>query len=91
MGSQAHILRGELRSVERWKDDAEFKGESADEKLELAHGRVFELGVDYTLLGATPGSSMRAQISLWANEIPLQVIPREGWLAINIDQELTGW
>ena len=89
--AHAHILRGELRSAERWKDDAEFKGASADEKLELAHGRVFELGVDYTLLGATPGSSMRAQISLWANEIPLQVIPREGWLAINIDQELTGW
>jgi alpha-amylase/alpha-mannosidase (GH57 family) len=89
--AHAHILRGELRSIERWKDDAGFAGESSDGKLELAHGRVFELGADHALLGTSPGSTMRLQVSLWANEIPLQVIPQEGWLTIKIDEELTGW
>ena len=89
--AHAHILHGELRSVERWKDETQFSGESADGKFEVAYGRVVEVGADHSLLGAVPDSTLRLQVSLWANEIPLQVVPQEGWLSIKIEPELIVW
>ena len=89
--AHAHILHGELRSVERWKDEARFSGESAEGNFEVAYGRVFEVGADHSLIGAIPDSILRLQVSLWANEIPLQVVPQEGWLNIKIEPELIVW
>ncbi|HLW78500.1 MAG TPA: glycoside hydrolase family 57 protein [Terriglobia bacterium] len=62
-----------------------------DNRLELAFERVFELRMDYELLGAAPERKLRLQVSLWADELPLQVIPQEGWLTLELTKDLLIW
>lgn len=61
------------------------------EKVQVAFDRIFELRVDYSLLGLHPGEKTRLQISLWTQELPLQVIPSEGWLTLELTQDLVSW
>ncbi|MBI1983348.1 MAG: hypothetical protein HYS61_04030 [Acidobacteria bacterium] len=57
----------------------------------MAFDRIFELGLAYSLLGLNPGEKARLQISLWSLELPLQVIPSEGWLTLELTQDLVSW
>jgi hypothetical protein len=61
------------------------------EQLHAAFDRVFELRLDYALLGLAPGGKVDLQVSLWAEELPLQVIPSEGWLTVELSQDFVGW
>jgi alpha-amylase/alpha-mannosidase (GH57 family) len=61
------------------------------EKVQVAFDRIFELRLDYSLLGLRPGEQARLQISLWTQELPLQVIPSEGWLTLELTQDLVSW
>jgi alpha-amylase/alpha-mannosidase (GH57 family) len=88
---QTHIQRGELCSTQYWKDEVSVTRASLGGAFEMAFSRVFELRADYSLLGIAPGEDLRLQVSLWANEIPLQIVPQEGWLTLTIDKELTSW
>jgi alpha-amylase/alpha-mannosidase (GH57 family) len=61
------------------------------EQLHAAFDRIFELRLDYALLGLEPGEKTRLQVSLWAEELPLQVIPSEGWLTLELTDDFVSW
>jgi hypothetical protein len=61
------------------------------EQLHAAFDRIFELRLDYALLGLALGGKTHLQVSLWAEELPLQVIPPEGWLTVELSQDFVNW
>ena len=64
---------------------------STGDQVQVAFDKIFELRLDYRILGVEPHERINLQVSIWANELPLQVIPLEGWLALEITEDLTGW
>jgi len=60
-------------------------------QLQVAFHRIFELRLDYQLLGYEPHQQIRLQASIWVNALPIQIIPQEGWLALRLSDELVSW
>jgi hypothetical protein len=89
-----HCLLGQtgLRGLDLWKDDEPLLVPLATgEQLQAAFRRVFELRLDYGLLGYEQHQLIRMQVSIWANALPLQVIPQEGWLSLRLTDEFISW
>jgi hypothetical protein len=61
------------------------------DQVQVAFGKVFELRLDYSILAVTPQERINLQVSVWVNELPLQVIPQEGWLALELTEDLRSW
>lgn len=59
--------------------------------VQAAYGRILELRLDYVLLDAPYREKTRLRVSLWCDGLPLQVIPREGWLALEPAQDSSVW
>ncbi len=88
----ATIEEGRLTLVQFWKHDEQVLVPlGTGEQLHVAFDRIFELGIDYTLAGLAAGEQTRLQISVWADELPLQVIPPEGWLTLELAEDLASW
>jgi alpha-amylase/alpha-mannosidase (GH57 family) len=89
---QALAGQGGVRTVEFWKADEELLVPLATgEQVQVAFDRIFELRLDYSLLGVAPREQIRLQVSIWARELPLQVIPQEGWLTLELTEDLVSW
>jgi alpha-amylase/alpha-mannosidase (GH57 family) len=81
-----------LRGLDLWKDDEPLLAPLATgDQLQVAFHRIFELRLDYSLLGYEQHQQIRLQVSIWANALPLQVIPEEGWLSLKLTDELISW
>jgi alpha-amylase/alpha-mannosidase (GH57 family) len=81
-----------LAGIDLWKDDQPLPvplGRGA--QLQADFQRIFELRLDYSLLGYEQHQQIRLQVSIWANNMPLQVIPQEGWLTLKLTDELISW
>ncbi len=88
----ASVAQGAVERVELWVRDEKLQVPVATgTQLQVAMARVFELGLDCALLGIAPGETIRLQISLWARELPLQVIPQDGWLIFELKEDLVSW
>jgi alpha-amylase/alpha-mannosidase (GH57 family) len=75
-----------------WKDEQPLPvPQASGDQLQVAFQRIFELRLDFSLLGYDPHQQIRFQVSIWANELPLQVIPQEGWLPLGLTEELVSW
>jgi hypothetical protein len=59
--------------------------------VQAAFAQIFEARVDFALLGVSPGNQIQVQVSLWANNLPLQLLPKEGWLTMELSAELQSW
>jgi hypothetical protein len=89
---QAHISSAGLGLVQFWKQDEQLLVPLATaDRLQAAFVRIFELRVDYSLLGLHPREKVNLQVSLWADELPLQVLPQEGWLTLELTDDLVSW
>ena len=89
-----HALIGPtgLGGLDFWKDDEPLLAPLATgDQLQVAFHRIFELRLDYSLLGYEQHQQIRLQVSIWANALPLQVIPQEGWLSLRPTEELINW
>ena len=64
---------------------------AAGQGVQAGFSRVLELGVDYGTLETSPGKKVQLQISLWANDLPLQIMPQEGWLALELGDDFQVW
>ena len=64
---------------------------AGDEELQVELGRIFEVALGRALLGLAPKESTEVQVSLWIHELPVQVIPQEGWLPIELREDLISW
>jgi hypothetical protein len=59
--------------------------------VQVAFKQVVEIRLDFSVLGVTPHERIKLQVSIWVNELPLQVIPQEGWLALGLTEDLEIW
>jgi len=50
---------------------------------EFEFHKVLELSVPLAALAVAPGDSLRLQLSLWKQGLPLDALPAEGWLVIS--------
>ena len=81
-----------LGGLHLWKDDAPLPAPTGSGgQLQVAFRRIFELRLDYRLLGSEQHQQIRVQVAIWANALPLQVIPQEGWLSLRLTDELVSW
>jgi hypothetical protein len=81
-----------VAALNAWKDEEPLPTPPAsDGQLQVAFQRIFELRLDYRLLGHEQHPQIRLQVSIWANALPLQVIPQEGWLSLTLTDELISW
>jgi hypothetical protein len=81
-----------LGGLNLWKDDEPLPAPpDSDGQLQVAFHRIFELRLDYRLLGYDQHRQIRLQVSIWANALPLQVIPQEGWLSLRPADEFISW
>jgi hypothetical protein len=88
----ATIREGNLGLVQFWRGEEPLLVPLATgEDVQAAFFRVFELKLAYSLLGLAPGEKTQVQVSLWADELPLQVIPPEGWLTVELTDEVVSW
>ncbi len=81
-----------LSGITWWKNDEPLvapPGEAV--QPQVAFHRIFEMRLDYQVLGYEPHQQIRLQVSIWANALPIQVIPQEGWLTLRLSEELISW
>lgn len=80
------ILRdGKLGLMQLWKGSvmSELSLASSD-RLRAGFGRVLEIGMGYELMGLKLYGKASVQVSVWVNELPVQIIPHDGWLNIEL-------
>ncbi len=84
--------RGRLGLVEFWKGDEPLLVPlGTGEQVHAEFERIFELRLDYSLLGLVSGERTRVQVSIWSEGLPLQVIPPEGWLTVELTEDVVSW
>jgi alpha-amylase/alpha-mannosidase (GH57 family) len=52
--------------------------------LRLREGSIFECQIPFKLIAATLGTSLRIRFSLWSDRLPLDALPEEGSIEIQI-------
>jgi alpha-amylase/alpha-mannosidase (GH57 family) len=88
----AFVGDGAVRAVEFWRGDEPLLVPlGTGDQVQVAFARVFELRLDYSLLGLHPHEQVSLQVSIWAHELPLQVLPQEGWLTLELTEDLASW
>jgi len=87
----APIVGGKLGAVEAWLADKPLGAPTQPGAIQAAFRRIFEVCVSLALLGIHPQEKARLQVALWMNDLPLQVIPQEGWLMLELTKELLSW
>ena len=68
-----HVEQGEVRLA----------GPRHDAPLEFAFRKVLELRLSLAALGVASGASLRLQLSLWKDGLPVDAVPQEGWLEVS--------
>jgi alpha-amylase/alpha-mannosidase (GH57 family) len=86
------VLDGKVGSIKFWKDDKSLQVPQATvDNLDACFSRIFELRLNFSILGISPGKGIQLQISLWADDLPLQIVPQEGWLNLELSGEFQTW
>jgi hypothetical protein len=49
------------------------------------------VGLDHTFITLNPTKQVLLQLSLWVEELPVQNIPAQGWLALDLHDDLISW
>lgn len=88
----ASIRESNVVSLEFWKATEQLQVPSATgDGLQAGYSQIFEARLAYSVLGIKAGSKIQLQISLWADDLPLQVMPQEGWLIVDLSEEFQSW
>lgn len=61
------------------------------DSLEAAYDTIFELKIRTSLVALQPKCPVSLQVSLWADGVPVQTLPFEGWLTLALTEELVSW
>lgn len=79
-----------LGAVELWLDDQQISvPEAAGDRVIVAYQTILECRLDRSLLGL--GRSPSLQASVWLDQLPAQVLPREGRLDLQPHEGSAGW
>jgi alpha-amylase/alpha-mannosidase (GH57 family) len=92
MRLHAAVSGNALGHVELWQNDQPFSVQSGPgQDLKAAYQSILEFSLAYTLLGLAPHEKASIQVSFWVNQLPVQVLPREGWLTLEVAEGLLSW
>jgi alpha-amylase/alpha-mannosidase (GH57 family) len=61
------------------------------EKLGVAFDKILEVAIARELLTPGPRNSLALDVALWHGGLPVDVLPAEGWLEVNLGAEAFGW
>jgi hypothetical protein len=88
----ASISGGAVKAVEFWKgEESLLVPLGTGDQVQVAFAKIFELRLDYSLLGVQPHERIKLQVSIWMNGLPIQILPQEGWLNLELTEDLTIW
>jgi len=88
----AVVRESRVCQIEFWKgDEPVLVPLATGDTLQASYSQIFEVRLDYGTLGIGPGKQIQLQISLWADDLPLQIMPPEGWLALELSGEFQVW
>ncbi|MGH9357330.1 MAG: hypothetical protein ACRD10_14480, partial [Terriglobia bacterium] len=88
----ARITRGELSGVEFWRNGQQASVHDATgAAIIAAYSEIFEATLSYAALGLEPGQTTCLQVALWLDQLPVQVLPNQGWLALELSEYVAGW
>ncbi|HET7841160.1 MAG TPA: glycoside hydrolase family 57 protein, partial [Terriglobia bacterium] len=87
----AQVEGEKLRATEFSRGEEPFVEPPPDSGIQAAFARVFELSLSYQALGIKAHENVKIQVSLWVNELPVQVIPQEGWLTLELTEDYLAW
>src|SRR5579883_167664 len=89
---QATISRDTLTRVEFWDGDQKLQYPSeVRNQVQVAYEHIFELRLNYSILHLDSPQRIALQVSFWVNQLPVQTVPREGWLSLELTKELVVW
>ena len=88
---RAPINDGKVAGVGFSRGDATPEPEGVVAGIQVAFARVFESSFEYQALGLVPHEKIKLQVSLWVNELPVQIIPQEGWLTLELTEDYIAW
>jgi alpha-amylase/alpha-mannosidase (GH57 family) len=88
----ASVHEGKIRTIEFWKNDRPLQLPlPTGDSIQAAFAQIFEARIDFAVVGIIIGQQIHLQVSLWANDLPLQVLPQDGWLVLELSEELQSW
>lgn len=88
----ATITKGQLGQVQFWKSGLlAYLAPSAADGLEVAFSKVLEVKMSFQLLGLKVNDKTQVQVALWVDDLPVQIIPLEGWLTVELTDDFVGW
>jgi hypothetical protein len=61
------------------------------DQVKVAFSKIFEVRLAFSILGVAPHERINLQVSIWMNGLPLQILPQEGWLTLELTEDLTVW
>jgi alpha-amylase/alpha-mannosidase (GH57 family) len=88
------MSQGTLARVETWRGDGTARTDlksPGSQFVQAAYGTLLEIGIDLTPLHLTPPTQILFQVSVWVEQLPVQVLPRDGSLALALSGELLTW
>ena len=84
------VIRFEDRGVTPVQLQVARPGPAGPAAAEFAFHQVLEARLSLAALGVRQGQSLRLQISLWKEGLPLDAVPQQGWLEVST-AEPTDW
>jgi alpha-amylase/alpha-mannosidase (GH57 family) len=88
----AKIGEGSVKALEFSKgDEALLVPLGTRDQIKVAFARIFEVRLGFSILGVAAHERVNLQVSIWMNGLPLQVLPQEGWLTLELTEDLTVW
>ena len=61
------------------------------DEVEVAFEKIFEVKMAFSILGVAADERISLQVSVWQDGLPLQILPQEGWLPLELTEDLTVW
>ena len=88
----ASIFESKVVKLEFWRAGEQLDVPRATgDSLEANYSQIFEARLAFGILGIGAGSGIQLQISLWVDDLPLQVMPQEGWLVLDLSEQFQSW
>ncbi|HLI30206.1 MAG TPA: hypothetical protein VKV79_03780, partial [Terriglobia bacterium] len=88
----AQITGGRLNGIELWQDDQQkVLPSQPGAAIRAAYRDIFEITLPYAALEIKPQQKISMQVSFWLDHLPVQVLPKEGWLPLEMSDDVVGW
>ena len=88
----AKARAGKVASMEARRDEVKLEVPPGEHSgFAAAFERIFEVRLDFATVGLASGEETLLQVSLWVNDLPVQVIPQEGWLKVELTRKFIVW